>query len=160
VNVSHHLLTVFSSPPMHRGIAGQRHERSAGETEMERDYGTGRRRLPGYADWTAGAESVRDARASRDAGVRRVRKMSNWTAAALVAGVAVTSGYFAHAATVATQAPGYSGTAGQGQPGTAPTGHNGHKATLTHPVVTSGGSGVTAGSGGAGGSNGSGWRDS
>jgi hypothetical protein len=117
---------------------------------MERDDGTGRRRLPGYADWAAGAESVRDARASRDAGVRRVRKMSNWTAAALVAGVAVTSGYFAHAATVATQAPGYSGTAGQGQPGT----------TLTHPVVTSGGSGVTAGSGGAGGSHGSGWRDS
>jgi hypothetical protein len=123
---------------------------------MDGDYGTGRRRLPGYEDRAEGAARARDARASRDGGVRRVRTMSNWTAAALVAGVAVTSGYFAHAATVATQAPGYSGTSAHGQPGTAATGR---KASLTHPVVTSGGSGVTAGSGGAGGSGGSGWRD-
>lgn len=98
---------------------------------------------------------MRMARVSRDAGVRRVRTMSNWTAAALVASVAVTSGYFAHAATVGTQAPAYSGTSGQGQPGTVATGH---KPSLTHPVMTSGGSGVTAGTG-AGGSGGSGWRD-
>ena len=103
---------------------------------MNRDYQTGR--------WL------------RDAGVRRVRTMSNWTAAALVAGVAVTSGYFAHAATVANPPSGYSGTSGQGQTGTAATGH---KAGLTHPVATSGGSGVTAGSSGAGASGVSGWRD-
>lgn len=123
---------------------------------MERDSDRGKRRLPGYAGREPGAESVRDARVRRDVGVRRVRQVSNWTAAALVAGAAVTSGYFAHAATVATQAPGYSGTYGQGQPGTTATGH---KVSLTHPVATSGGSGVTAGSGGAGGSAGSAWRD-
>jgi hypothetical protein len=123
---------------------------------MDSDYETGRRRLPGHRDWMADAERVRDARASRDAGVRRVRTMSNWTAAALVAGVAVTSGYFAHAATVATQAPGYSGSSGQGQPGTAAAGH---KVGLTHPVATSGGSAVTAGGGGSGGSGVSAWRD-
>ncbi len=120
---------------------------------MDNEYGTGRRRLPGYDDWAAERRS-QQARASRDDGVRRVRKMSNWTAAALIAGVAVTSGYFAHAATVATTQAGYAGTSGQGQPGTTATGH---KATVVNPVVTSGGSGVTAGSGGAGGSGG--WRD-
>jgi hypothetical protein len=122
---------------------------------MDGDNGTGRRRLPGCDDWAADAR-VGQARVRRADGVRRVRTMSNWTAAALVAGVAVTTGYFAHAATVATQVPGYSGASGQGQPGTAATGH---KASLTHPVATSGGSGVTAGSGGAGGSGGSSWRD-
>lgn len=123
---------------------------------MDGDYQTSRRHPPGYDDWAADVRRAGDARARRADGVRRVRKMSNWTAAVLVAGVAVTSGYFAHAATVATQAAGYSGSSGQGQPGTAVTGH---KASLTHPVVTSGGSGVTAGGGGTGGSGGSGWRD-
>ncbi|HET7017189.1 MAG TPA: hypothetical protein VFI65_24915 [Streptosporangiaceae bacterium] len=105
---------------------------------MDQDYQAGRHRLPGYED----------ARISRDQGVRRVRRMSNWTAAAMVAGVAVTTGYFAHAATLASQ-PGSVSTGQSGQSGTTAPGH---KANVTHPVATSGGSGVTAGtSGGAGG---------
>lgn len=126
---------------------------------MNDDEGTGRRRLPGYDDgWAAAGARPRQARLSRDEGVRRVRRMSNWTAAALVAAVAVTSGYFAHAATMATPAAGNSGTASQHQPGTTAPGH---RVSLTHPVVTSGGSGATAGSGRSGGSGGSGagWRD-
>ncbi len=124
---------------------------------MDSDYGSGRRRLPGYDDSAAEDARSQRARADRDQGVRRVRRMSNWTAAALVAGVAVTSGYFAHAATVATPVP---GSASTGQQGAA---NSGHKPSLSHPVVTSGGSGVIAGSGGAGGAGsggaGSGWRD-
>ncbi len=80
----------------------------------------------------------------RDAGVRRTRQVTGWTAAALVAGVAAGAGYFAHAAAPAVPA---SGTAVQGTVGSA-----GQKPSLTHPVVTSGGSGVTAGTtGGAAG---------
>ena len=117
---------------------------------MDHDYQAGRHRLPGY-DNDVGA------RISRDDGVRRVRRMSNWTAAALVAGVAVTSGYFAHAATVAGQQASPAGTVSTGQPGQAGTTVPVHKPSLTHPVVTSGGSGVTAGaSGGAGGGAGGG----
>ncbi len=117
---------------------------------MDSDHSSGRRRLPGYDDWAAADARSQKARVGRDEGVRRVRRMSNWTAAALVAGVAATSGYFAHAATVAapSPAPGYSGPASTGGQGAT---HSGHKPSVTHPVVTSGGSGVTAGSGGASG---------
>ena len=39
----------------------------------------------------------RQAGTTRDRGVHGVRRVSNWTAAALIAGVAATTGYFAHA---------------------------------------------------------------
>jgi hypothetical protein len=129
---------------------------------MEQEHGASRRRLPGYDDdWTAPGETTRTAQWSRDDGVRRVRRMSNWTAAALIAAAAATSGYFAHATTAAAPGASSSGTVSHGQPGASVTGH---KPILTHPVVTSGGSGVTAGSSGSGGAGGSGavvagWRD-
>ena len=76
----------------------------------------------------------------RSGGLRRVRRMSNWTAVALIAGSAATTGYFARASaghtspqTIASQAGG-TGTTAQGT----------HKACVTVPVATSGGSGVTA----------------
>jgi len=131
---------------------------------MDQDYGAGRHRLPGYGDDQdyGGPRSAATTWNSRDQGVRRVRRMSNWTAAALVACVAVTTGYFAHAATVASQQAGSPGTVSTGQPGQPGTTAPGHKSTLTHPVVTSGGSGVTAGngssgSGGVGGNGSHGW---
>jgi hypothetical protein len=73
----------------------------------------------------------------RAGGARRMRRASNWTAAALIAGVAAATGYFAHhpppvtpATSTVTSVPG----------GTAV---NPQKPTLTGPVATSGGSGVT-----------------
>jgi hypothetical protein len=68
--------------------------------------------------------------------------MSNWTAAALLAGVAATSGYFLHATpvTAATTV-----ITGQPQAGSATVSGGSHKPTLVHPVATSSGSGVTAG---------------
>jgi hypothetical protein len=107
---------------------------------MERDHEDkpGYRRLPRhdppYPDdtpvaWQAGV--------TRDGGVRRMRRVSNWTAAALIAGVAATTGYFAHASQPVAPATG--ATAG---PATAGTGA--HKACPAAPFSTSGGSGVAA----------------
>ncbi len=100
-------------------------------------------RLPGYED----APDPRSAARARAGSVRRMRRASNWTAAALIAGVAAATGYFAHHPPAATPATS-SVTAVPG--GTAMTGGTAvgpHKPTLTAPVVTSGGSGVTVGTG-------------
>lgn len=84
--------------------------------------------------------------AARDSGVRSVRRVSNWTAAALVAGVAATAGYFAHASHPAPAAT----TVTKTVPGGAATsGAAAHCPKVSHPVATSGGSGVTTGTGGA-----------
>jgi anti-sigma factor RsiW len=103
---------------------------------------TGRRRLDpqGDDDWTTSTPAARrQAVTRRDAGVRQTRRISAWTAAALVAGVAASAGYFAHtAATLATG--GTSATSVNGA-----VGATGQKPSLMHPVVTSGGSGVVAG---------------
>lgn len=127
------------------------------------DYDSaGRRRLdpPAEDDWTAGSASRRRAVKRRDTGVRTTRRLSTWTAAALVAGVAASVGYFAHI--VPTPAASTSSTSATGAvSGTA----TGQKPSVTHPVVTSGGSGVAAGTGGVagGGPTGSGgavhWQD-
>jgi hypothetical protein len=101
-----------------------------------------RRRLPRAGkSWPASGrpgESPpgRAEQGSRDRGIRHVRRLSNWTAAMLVAATAVTAGYFAranpsasHAATTVTRSQ--SATAGSRQP------------CVTVPVATSGGSGVS-----------------
>jgi len=124
---------------------------------MDQEYRGGRSRLPGPddGDWMASGTSAGQAATRRDAGVRQTRRVSNWTVAALIAGVAATSGYFAHAA--ATPAVSTVGTTQQG----AVSG-GAQKPSLSHAVVTSGGSGVTVGSsGGAGGAGGGTvtWRD-
>jgi ferric-dicitrate binding protein FerR (iron transport regulator) len=79
--------------------------------------------------------------AYREHGVRGSRRVSNWTAAALIAGVAATTGYLAHAIPA-----GGSGTQ------TNTTNQAGKSAVVTpaapatpQPVATSGGSGATSG---------------
>jgi hypothetical protein len=110
------------------------HNRMKGTT-MDQDYEErpGWVRLPGYED----ARHPGGAARARAVGVRGVRRVSNWTAAVLIAGVAAATGYFAHhqppatvAANSVTSVPG--GTAVGPQ-----------KPTLNAPVATSGGSGVT-----------------
>ena len=75
----------------------------------------------------------------RDRGIRQARRVSNWTAAALIAATAATTGYFAHASrsTAAPSAAAGAGSASSTAPGT-------HRPCITVPVATSGGSGVTA----------------
>lgn len=106
-------------------------------------------RLPGYDDDTGyqrDAGPRRGAASPRTGGVRRLRRASNWTAAALIAGVAAATGYFAHhtqpaapaVTSVTGTAPGAGTAAGPGKP------------SLSSPVATSSGSGVvvTTGPGG------------
>jgi hypothetical protein len=113
---------------------------------MEPDHETPmpRTRLPAYGDPLPGAGPV----AARRAGVRSVRWMYNWTAAALIAGTAATAGYFAHAAH-ATPAGSVTGATA----GSSPAAARAHQPLVPAPVVTSGGSGVVVRTtpGGAGG---------
>jgi hypothetical protein len=100
--------------------------------------GDGRVPLPewGEPDW-----ADRPVRARRD-GIRRVRRMSNWTLAALIAGTGAATVALAHNAfpTASTTAGTASTTAGAG--GTAAT--NGTAGPqVTHSVATTSGSGVT-----------------
>ena len=74
---------------------------------------------------------------SRDRGLRHVRRLSNWTAVALVAGTAVTAGYFARAHP-ATGQPALAG--GSQAPAARPSAG---QPCVTVPVAVSGGSGVT-----------------
>jgi len=87
---------------------------------------------------------------ARDSGIRASRRASGWTAAALIATVAATTGYLAHsipgtttgASTTTTGIANHAGKSTGARPG-APA--------VTGPVVTSGGSGVAAGSVASGG---------
>ena len=76
---------------------------------------------------------------ARARGLSQVRRWSNWTAAALIAGTAVTTGYFARTSHPAAGAAAVTVAAG-GQPGTAA---GPHQPCVSAPVATSGGSGVT-----------------
>jgi hypothetical protein len=132
-----------------------------------------RRRLPGFDEQAARGHpgydwdtrdygppqgSYPQRRYARDIGVRASRRASSWTAAALIAAVAATTGYLAHSipgtTTGGTTTGGTttgSGTAGQAGKSTAAR----HGApAVSGPVVTSGGSGAAAagraGGGGAG----------
>jgi hypothetical protein len=87
---------------------------------------------------------------TRDGGIRSSRRASSWTAAALIAGVAATTGYLAHSI------PATGTSSGTGQ---AAHKHKSHGRTVVRapsapvvqaPVVTSGGSGAAGGGGGGG----------
>ena len=77
------------------------------------------------------------------AAMRHVRRLSNWTAAGLVAATAVTAGYFAHASTGTSP---QQATSVSGSQSKAPASGSSQACTtaVTAPVAVSGGSGVTA----------------
>jgi len=93
--------------------------------------------LPGRED----PPYPRGAASARAGGVLRVRRASNWTAAALIAGVAAATGYFAHHPPPVTPATSAVTTV----PGGTAAGP--HKPSLNVPVATSSGSGVTVSTG-------------
>jgi hypothetical protein len=81
---------------------------------------------------------------ARADGLRRVRRWSNWTAAALIAATAVTTGYFARASTSApAPSPAAAIRAAAGQPGTG-SAAGPRQPCISVPVATSGGSAVRA----------------
>ena len=91
------------------------------------------RRLP-----RPGEPASQEARArSRNHGIRHVRRLSNWTAVALIAATAATAGYLAQAQPGAQQASPVSGSRSPA-PGTSSG-----QPCVTAPVAVSGGSGVT-----------------
>ena len=108
------------------------------------------RRLPGPGD-AVPEEQADDERArARHHGLRQVRRLSNWTAAGLVAATAVTAGYFARASTSAStstspqQAAPVSGSHAKTPASSANQACTTAVTTaVTAPVAVSGGSGVT-----------------
>jgi hypothetical protein len=99
------------------------------------------RRLPGPGDAVPEEQAGSERARARHRGLRHVRRLSNWTAAGLVAATAVTAGYFAHASTSPQQA-----TSASGPQSKAPASSSSRACTtaVTAPVAVSGGSGVTA----------------
>lgn len=83
---------------------------------------------------------------AREAGLRQVRRMSAWSAAALIVGTGAATAALAHSyatpAQPAATAPAAAGTGGQAAaPGAAAQGTGGP--AVTHSVATTSGSGVT-----------------
>ena len=104
--------------------------------DKEHHEGPGWVRLPAYDDEGGSAPGSGRARAS---GVRRVRRASTWTAAALITSLAAAVGYFAHHTQQAVPA---TTTVTPGAPANASTAR-GSKPVLPSPVVTSSGSAVS-----------------
>jgi hypothetical protein len=109
---------------------------------MEQDQGgpPERVRLSGPNEQRVGPAE----RAARAEGVRHLRRLTNWTLAAMLVGVGATSAAFAHAI------PGLSGGTAAVQTavvGSTATSGSALAPAVLGPVATSGGSGVTAATG-------------
>lgn len=90
------------------------------------------RRLPGPGEPSPDEVSA----GGRVRGIRHVRRLSNWTAAALIAATAVTAGFFARAGASGPRPATVAGAQSQAPSSRQPC--------VTKPVVISGGSGVTS----------------
>jgi hypothetical protein len=112
--------------------------------DPDREYpGGGRVPLP---QWEDPATAQRRApAAARDNGIRQLRRMSAWSAAALIVGTGAATAAFAHGFMPAAPAAGSTATgmsSGTSGPGAAAT--NGASGpTVTHSVATTSASGVT-----------------
>ena len=110
---------------------------------MDQHYGLERRtRLPAFEPST----KLGPAGSSRETGLKRVRRLSNWTLAALLVGVGATTAGLARTiptGTTSTVTAGNSGTAGS----SSATGHQSSPA-LNSPVATTSASGVVTPSNG------------
>jgi hypothetical protein len=112
--------------------------------DAEREYrGGGRVPLPDWEDSAAGQPTV--PAAARENGIRQLRRMSAWSAAALIVGTGAATAAFAHGLTPASQATGSTAagtTSGTAGPGAAAV-HGSSGPTVTHSVATTSASGVT-----------------
>jgi len=105
---------------------------------MDQNYGLPdrRTRLPGFEASTTNGP----AGSSRESGLKRVRRLSNWTLAALMIGVGATTAGLARTiptGTTSTVTSGHSGSLGS----SSVTGHQSSPA-LNSPVATTSASGV------------------
>lgn len=110
----------------------------------DREYGGGQVRLSGFgaSDYADQENPGRRLEPDRRDGIRHVRQVSNWTAAALIVGAAGATVALAHQALPAT----VPATGAASPAGTAAASHGTAGATgpqATHSVATTSGSGVT-----------------
>ena len=109
--------------------------------DSDREYRSGQVPLPGFGD-SCPADPASQPAPLRSKGIRYARRMSNWTAAALIVGAGSATLALAHQAQLAAVPPAgaTSSTTGAGTAATTP-GAAGPQAT--HSVATTSGSGVT-----------------
>jgi hypothetical protein len=107
--------------------------------DSEHEPHSGRVPLPGFDGSGPADQAGRPAAAPRD-GIRRARRMSNWTAAALIVGTGAATVALAHQA-FPVAAPATSSS--QAAPGTGTVTTTPGAPSASHSVVTTSGSGVT-----------------
>lgn len=109
--------------------------------DSDREPNWGQVPLPGFGESSRAGDQPDRAAPTRAEGVRHVRRMSNWTAAALIVGTGAATVALAHHAlpTAAPAASAVSGTTGAGPAGTA---HGAGGPQVSHAVATTTGSGV------------------
>ena len=117
----------------------------------ERDPRRGQVRLPAFAasadaGWQApggvGPALADRSGKARRAGIRRVRRMSNWTAAALIVGTGATTAALAHHA-ISVGAPGAAASSSSSGVVTTAGTHGATGPQVSHSVATTSASGVT-----------------
>jgi hypothetical protein len=111
--------------------------------DSERVDRGGRVPLPGFGepareDWASRSQPAPD----RRDGIRHVRRMSNWTLAALIAGTGTATVALAHQAFPAATGAGTTAAAATGAASTT-TAHGASGPHVGHSVATTSGSGVT-----------------
>jgi hypothetical protein len=109
--------------------------------DSDREDGRGQVPLPLFGDSGPADPGSRPAPARSD-GIRHVRRLSNWTAAALIAGTGAATVALAHQAFPAA-APAAGTTSATAGPGSAATTQGTAGPQAAHSVATTSGSGVT-----------------
>jgi hypothetical protein len=111
--------------------------------DSDREDRSGRVPLPGREEPTR--EQRPAPAAARENGVRHLRRMSAWSAAALIVGTGAATAAFAHGYAPASQAAGATSAAAGSTTGAggASAAHQAGGPAVTHSVVTTSGSGVT-----------------
>jgi hypothetical protein len=109
--------------------------------DSDREPNCGQVPLPGFGESTRAGDQPERAAPTRAEGVRHVRRMSNWTAAALIVGTGATTVALVHHAipAAAPAATTVSGTTGAGPAGTA---HGAGGPQVSHAVASTTASGV------------------
>ena len=108
--------------------------------DSDREYRGGQVRLPGFGDSHPADPSSQPA-PPRSKGIRHARRMSNWTAAALIVGAGSATLALAHQALPAAGPPARATSITTGAGAATTPGAAGPQAT--HSVATTSGSGVT-----------------
>jgi hypothetical protein len=109
--------------------------------DSDREYGGGRVPLPEWQDPAAAQRTAPGA--ARENGVRQLRRMSAWSAAALVVGTGAATAAFAHGFMPSAQVASPTTATGAGAVAAGGTGQSASGPGVTHSVATTSPSGVT-----------------